>query len=201
MELVIASLNSHKILELREIFKTLLPSLELRSLFDFPTYKPLKETACSFVENAKAKAIQAASTLQVTCIADDFGLVIPSLGGEARTFQKRYETLSQSAVVQAKELLKEMQRLKDFERSAYLECSIAIAIPKGHVKHASARCEGLIAENERGKISFEFDTIFIKHDYSKTLAELPTAVRSRISYRRKACEKLVREIESLKSSL
>ena len=61
----------------------------------------------------------------------------------------------------------------------------------------ASRAEGLIAEEERGKITFEFDTIFIKYDYSKTIGELPPSVKSRVSHRRKAFEKILPSIESL----
>ena len=197
MELVIASQNTHKILEIKEIFKTLFPQFNLYSLYDFPEYQPERERGASFAENAEVKASAAAKKLQKTCLADDTGLVIPVLGGLETTLQKRY-TEKLSLVQQVKILLSDLRPYKDFERAAYLECSIAIATPQALVRSATARSEGHIAESERGKISCDFDTVFVKHDYSKTLAELSSSIRSRISCRRKVCEKLVAAIESLK---
>ncbi len=199
MELVIASQNTHKVLEIREILKSLFPEAYIHSIYDFPNFRPLKEEGRSFAENAHAKAEYAAHELKIACIADDFGLVVPVIGGVEATLQKRYEKASPSSIVlQTKELLKSLEKYKDFERTAYLECAIAIATPQGVVRAATARCEGYIAENERGKCTFEFDTIFIKHDYNKTLAELPPSVKNRISYRRKACEKLIPVMQRLR---
>ena len=197
MDLVIASQNTHKILEIKEIFKTLFPHITLYSLYDFPEYQPVREQGASFVENAEVKAHTAAKKLQKTCLADDTGLVVPVLGGMEVTLQKRCaEKLS--LVQQVKLLLSDLRPYKDYERAAYLECSIAIATPAAVIRSATARSEGHIAESERGKISCDFDTVFVKHDYSKTLAELSSSIRSRISCRRKACEKLVTVIENLK---
>ena len=197
MELVIASQNTHKILEIKEIFKTLFPQFSLYSLYDFPEYKPECEQGVSFVENAEVKARAAAKKLGKTCLADDTGLIVPVLGGIETTLQRRYaEKLS--LVQQVKMLLSDLRPYKDYERAAYLECSIAIATPQALVRSVTARSEGHIAESERGKITCDFDTVFVKHDYSKTLAELSSSIRSRISCRRKACEKLIAVIENFK---
>lgn len=196
MELVIASQNPHKVLEIKEILKALGFELQLLSLYDFD-YVPEQERGTSFVANAEAKALRAAAALNKFCIADDFGLVVPILGGLATTFKNRYETPT-STVQQVKELLQAMKPYKERElRAAYLECSLAVATPSGEVRSVQACSEGSIAEEERGKITCDFDTVFIKHDYSKTLAELSAAVRSRISHRRKACEKLMGPMSAL----
>ncbi|MDB6081194.1 MAG: nucleoside-triphosphatase [Chlamydiia bacterium] len=196
MELVIASLNTHKVQELREAFKTLAPHIQILSLFDFPSYKRTIPEHVTFVENAQAKALHAASEIKKICIADDSGIIVPALqnkGGELR----RYQNDATSPVVQTKKLLEEMRALKDFERHAYLECCLAVATPEGVVKSVTQRSEGYLTEEERGKITFEFDTLFIKHDYSKTLGELTPSVKSRISHRRKALEKLLLSIEQV----
>ena len=90
-----------------------------------------------------------------------------------------------------------MAQFKEGERDAYLECAIAIASPHELKRVVTARTEGRLAEVERGKIMFEFDTIFIKHDYSKTIGELAPSIRARISHRRKAVERLLPLIETL----
>jgi XTP/dITP diphosphohydrolase len=192
-ELVIASFNTHKVYELREALKALIPHLEVLSLFDFPQYKrediPLFD---SFEDNAKAKAHHAAVALNKVCLADDSGIIIPAL-----STQRRYEHSKESATDQTKKLLNEMRLYKEMERHAFLECTLAIATPEKILKTATQRAEGFLAEEERGKITFEFDTIFVKHDYSKTIGELAPSVRTRISHRRKALEKLAPTIERL----
>ena len=201
MELVIASHNSQKILELRNIFKALAPQIELLTLFDFPSYKRPDVRADSFEENAKQKALHAASQLQKFCLSDDSGIIVPALGKIGQALQRRYLNERDSAVQETRKLLEEMAPFHDAEREAYLECAIAIAAPGELKKVVTARTEGTLAEQERGKIMFEFDTIFIKHDYSKTIGELAPHIRARISHRRKAVEKLLGALESLSRSL
>ncbi len=195
MELVIASNNSHKVRELRCALGELAPFIQVLSLYDFPSYKPqLLHTEApgdSFEENAKQKAQAVAVALNKVTLADDSGIIVPALAKVGAKFTRRYEHTDQSATKQTRALLEEMKSFKDLERQAYLECCLAIATPQGILYKATSRTEGVLAEEERGKITFEFDTLFIKHDYSKTLGELAPSVRDRISHRRKALEKLV----------
>jgi XTP/dITP diphosphohydrolase len=196
MELIIASQNSHKVAELREILKELFPSLSIRSLFDFQKFTQQDAVYGSFEESAAAKALHAAKTLNAICLADDSGIVIPALsqhGGSLR----RYENNQSLITARTKKLLEELQGLNELQRSAYLECSLALATPQKLERVVSQRIEGLIAEKESGKLTFEFDTIFIKYDYNKTLGELPQSIRNRISHRRKALEKLIPTLDRL----
>lgn len=193
MELIIASQNSMKVAELREILKELFPQITTLSLFDFQKFTPVGCTHSSFEENATAKALHAATSLQKICLADDSGIVIPSLSQQLY----RYENNQSLATLRTKKLLEEMQGLNELQRGAYLECCLAIATPQKLERAVSQRIEGLIAEKERGKLTFEFDTIFMKYDYNKTLGELTPSVRNRISHRRKALEKLLPTIERL----
>ena len=196
MELIIASHNTHKVQELREGLKIIAPHIQVLSLFDFPAFQKNEVIQNgSFEENALQKAVKAALALNKICIADDSGIVVPALGKGGIALQRRHEGARDSAIKQTKALLQELKGLEGMERQAYLECSLAIAAPNGEKKAVTQRCEGFLAEEERGKITFEFDTLFIKHDYNKTLGELSQSVRSRISHRRKALEKLMPVIE------
>lgn len=200
MELVIASHNTHKVLQLREILKELAPRLTVLSLFDFPHYKmPAGDLAASFAENAKAKAEHAALALQKCCLAEQWGLILPSVPDALLTIFSSEPGAShaQLLVSQTKKILAALEKKSEYERTAYLESCVAIATPECKLREAIGRTEGFIAEGERGKGSFEFDTIFVKHDYMKTLAELSPSVRSRISHRRKAVDKLIGYFDAL----
>lgn len=200
MELVIASSNTHKVLELREILKELAPNLQILSLFDFPQYKlPANDPALSFAQNAKSKAEHAANALQKPCIAEQWALVIPSLAEQAAAlfYAEPGASYAQILVSQTKKIIAFLANKKEFERTAFLESCVACATPQGKIREAIGRTEGEIAEAERGKGASDFDTIFIKHDYMKTLAELSPSVRSRISHRRKAVEKLIGFLDAL----
>lgn len=200
MELVIATSNLHKIREFRAILKPF-RHLDLLSLLDFPNYAPPEEIGKSFEENASLKAVHAAKTLQRLVIADDSGLVVPALQGCPGIYSARYAGLNASDAENRKKLLFEMENLSEEARNAYFECSIAIASPDGLKKCASAICEGTILTEIRGSFGFGYDPLFIKHDYSKTFAELDEDTKNRISHRRKALDKLLPFFEMLETQL
>jgi len=194
MELVIASTNSQKVYQIREVLKELVPHATLISLTSFADYTPpAHDPDKSILENAKIKAHHAAKALGKCCLAEQWGLILPSLGEKAKELFR-----NPSTIIQSKEILNALQAKLEHERSAYIESSIVCATPSGKERQGVGRTEGFIAESERGKGSSDFDAIFIKHDYMKTLAELSPSVRSRISPRRKALEKLLGFFESLR---
>ncbi len=196
MKLVIASRNVHKIREIRSMLKGTL-KCDLFSLIDFPNYTPPQESGTTFEENAILKAVHAASALNAWVIADDSGLTVPSLGGAPGLHSARYAGENATDKDNRKKLLKAMEPFNEENRDAYFECCIALASPDGLEKTVSGRCEGIITEDERGGQGFGYDSIFKKHEYSKTFAELEEEVKNRISHRRKAIDKMLLTLETL----
>jgi len=197
MELVIASSNLSKVRELRSILEELLPDLRIRSLVDFPDFCPLEEVKESFKQNAVAKAVWASEQLNKPVITDESGLVIPYLGNEAISLERKKIHDKDKKLPDTKKVLEELRGVDEGDRVGFLECVLAFAVPQeGLLCSSSARVEGYIAEEEKGPASFDFSSIFIKYDYSKTLANLSDSVLARISHRRKACEKLHPSIQS-----
>lgn len=193
MELVIASANSHKIAFLREILSQTFPQLQILSLYDFPQYHLPLDTEDAIAVRAKIKALDAAKALNKRCLVEQWQLCIPVLGEtQKELFTASRIKSSKQIVAETKAVLKALEPFKsEFERSAYLESAIAIAYPDGTCKEAIGRAEGTIAEQEKGEVSFNFDSIFVMHDYRKTLAELTSSTKVRVSHCRKAIEKLI----------
>jgi len=96
-----------------------------------------------------------------------------------------------------KKLLEDMRHLTDIQRQGYFECCLALATPKSVEKCVRGVTEGMITLEERGSGGFGYDSLFIKHEYGKTFAELEEDVKNRISPRRKALDKLLLTLESL----
>lgn len=196
MKLVIASRNIHKIREFRAMLKKVI-DLDILSLIDFPHYIPPPETGSSFEENAKAKAEHAAKTLNHWALADDSGIVVPALHGVPGIFSRRYAGENATDKENRLKLLKEMSHLQESARQAYFECWIALASPEGMKKIAKGISEGMIIEQERGSLGFGYDSIFVKHEYGKTFAELEEETKNRISHRRKALDKILPTLEAI----
>ncbi len=197
MVIVIASHNVHKIRELREMFKRF-PHIDVLSLLNFPHYVPLEETGATFKENAILKATHAAKTLNHHVLADDSGLVVPCLNGAPGVFSKRYAGEEATEAENRQKLLHELKDKQQEACSAYLECCLALALPSGLLKKCYVgTCDGIILKEERGRNGFGYDSLFLKHDYDKTFAEIDDSTKNRISHRRKAFEKLTSVLENL----
>ena len=80
-DVVLASHNQHKLEELRSLLADL--PWRLHGAGDLAIPEPA-EPACTFVENALAKARHAARLTGLPALADDSGLSVPALGGEAK---------------------------------------------------------------------------------------------------------------------
>jgi XTP/dITP diphosphohydrolase len=196
IRLVIASKNVHKIREFRQMLGNL-PHLDLLSLLDFPDYEPPEEEGSSFEEIAVKKAVHASKHLQLLTLADDSGLVVPALNGEPGIFSSRYSGKNGSDADNRKKLLANMQHLMDEDRFAYFECCVALASPEGLIKCTCGTCEGTLLKKERGGGGFGYDPLFVKHDYSKTFAEMEESIKNKISHRRKAIDKMILVLESI----
>jgi XTP/dITP diphosphohydrolase len=196
MELVIASTNVHKIREFRSMLKKC-AKFDLLSLIDFPGYVQPEETGTTMKDNAILKAEHAAIALQRHVIADDSGLVIPALNGAPGVYSRRYAGENATDKENRRKLLLELKGMHDTARQGYYECWIALASPQGLEKSVKGISEGMITDQEKGSTGFGYDSIFIKHEYGKTYAELDEEIKNRISHRRRALDKLMPFLEAL----
>lgn len=189
IKLLIASQNVHKIRELREMFKSL-KGFDIYSLLDFPKYEPPEETGETFEENALLKAVHAAEHLDMIVVVDDSGLVVPALNGKPGVRSRRYAGDDATDQENNQKLLKEMNGFEEYKRAASYECCIALAAPGGFKKTFRGVCEGTILEAPKGSKGFGYDPLFQKHDQSKSFGELDESIKTRVSHRRKAFDKL-----------
>ena len=163
-----------------------------------PVYVPPTPSGTSCKDNAIAKAIHAASECQAWVLADDCGIMHPWTCSNRTPPTPHFSSGDEAADAQSRQaILRALQGKSDLDRSAFLECALAVASPKGLQKYAVGTCEGLVVDAQRGRHGFGYDAIFCKHDYDKTFAELDETVKMRVSDRRKAFEKLALFLETL----
>ena len=196
LKLIIASTNIHKVRELRAMLKPF-ARIDLLSLSDFPNYAAPEETGKTFEENAILKAEHAAKNLNAWVIADDSGLVVPTLNGAPGVLSARYAGKDATDLENRKKLLEAMQHLMEEDRQAFFECAIALSSPTGLKKCVTGTCEGTLLTKDRGSNGFGYDPLFVKHGYNKTFAELGESIKNRVSHRRKALDKILPSLESL----
>lgn len=196
MEIVIASQNLHKIREIRAILKPEYP-FDYLSLLDFPEYQPPEESGETFEDNAFIKATHAANTLKRWVIADDSGLVVPSLEDQHGVRSARYAGDTASDKENRVKLINALDPIPENERIGYYFCALAFASPDGIQMQVKGSCEGSLLLKPRGSQGFGYDPLFLKYDYNKTFAEIDEETKNRISHRRKALDKLTPALEKL----
>ncbi len=194
MEIIFASHNVHKIREFREMFASL-EQIDMRTLHQFPDFQMPEEVHSTFAENALLKARHASKVLNRWVLADDSGLVVPKLNGQPGVLSRRFAGNEATDGDNRKKLLKLMEGMLELERAAYYECCLAIVSPEGYERCFSGICEGQILTEERGRNGFGYDSLFQKHDYDKTFAEMDESTKNRVSHRRKAFDKFSTALE------
>jgi len=83
-------------------------------------------------------------------------------------------------------LLNRLRNVPFEKRQARFRCVIALARPGGKVYLCEGRCEGEIILRPRGANGFGYDPVFLFPELGKTMAELPSGLKNRISHRGRA---------------
>lgn len=208
--ILIASNNLHKQKEFREIFD----SAELGSGVQIVLHSPRElgmtldpdESADTYVGNSqiKARAFYAAVcdtpplAEPLWVMADDSGLEVDALGGRPGVLSARYHKAAPNGDGCA-ELLREMVDVPDAQRTARFHAVIVLISPDGQETVVHGICEGRISHESRGRDGFGFDPVFLvaAHQHERTMAELSSAEKHRVSHRGLAAKQL--EILSPKS--
>lgn len=196
MDIVIASKNKGKIIEIKDYFKKL-TNVRWLTFEDFRDFPDVDETGSSFLENARLKAKNIAEHTGKLTLADDSGLVVDYLDGEPGIKSSRYAGIDATDDENRAKLLEELKNVDRFEeRKARFICSIVLWDPgKGPIFETTGICEGFVGEKEIGSGGFGYDPIFIPQGYRKTMAQLSRGEKNNISHRGKALRALFGFIE------
>ncbi len=194
VKLLIATRNRGKIVEMRSLLGAALEkSVEVVTVQDMPNVAAPREDGKTFSENARIKALHYAGALKVLCVADDSGLVVDALGGKPGVLSARYAGPDASDE-QTNALV--LEDLKPYPRpwNAAFVCAAVAALPGRVVVETAGRVGGEIIPEPRGNGGFGYDPIFFVEGTGKTMAELETAEKNRISHRGQAMRLLVDEL-------
>ena len=185
MKLVIATNNTHKLSEIRDILGQ---QVELLSLADIDCYDDIPETADTLEGNAMQKARYIYERYGLDVFADDTGLEVTALGGRPGVFTARYAFPDrQDTEANTTKLLGELDGAAD--RSARFRTVIAL-IMGGKEYVFEGIVNGEIATERRGTDGFGYDPVFIPEDTGKTFAELGVEQKNQMSHRARAVRKL-----------
>lgn len=194
MDLLFASNNQGKILEVSEILRD---HIHLYSLNDFPALAQIivAETGRSYEENAYQKALAYASLVQFPVIAEDAGLEVEVLNNQPGIYSKRFVKGSDDDRNQAI-----LESLKHFNnrQAKFVATLCFLDLQKNICKYFRGELRGSIAKRPKGSAGFGYDPIFIPTGYDKSLAQLGTKEKNKISHRFKALVKLRAYLKSIK---
>ncbi len=192
-QLILATSNIGKRNEFAAALKGVIEAVEvLPKGFQMPD-----ETGSTFLENALLKAHFVAEATGKICLADDSGLVVPSLRGEPGVYSARYAGINATDEENRQKLLAALRDKRDLERVAYFTSALAVVWPDGREVTSVGRCDGIIALQPSGTGGFGYDSIFYVPDQDQTFAQMPLEEKNKISHRAMALRLLLDILSSL----
>lgn len=186
MRIVLASNNAGKLAELQAMFAPLGCALVRQSELGVPESP---EPYRTFVENALAKARNAARHTGLPALADDAGLCVDAFGGLPGVDTAYYATqfgYAKGDDNNVRALLEQMQGVQD-RGAALVSTLVAVRSPDDpEPLIAVGRVAGHIALVPVGSNGFGFDPVMWIPEFRKTFAELPVEVKNAHSHRGRA---------------
>lgn len=181
-EILLASRNAKKLLELRRVVADLL-TVEIIGLDDVPAYPEAPETGATFADNALLKAREGARYTGRPCVADDSGLAVDALNGMPGIFSARWSGRHGDDVANLRLVLAQVADVPDERLGAEFVCAAAYVDPDGQELVAEGHWRGRLVRQPRGEEGFGYDPIFVPDGLDVTSAELPTAEKDARSHR------------------
>ncbi|MBP2284551.1 XTP/dITP diphosphohydrolase [Flavobacterium sp. CG_23.5] len=185
MQLVFASNNKNKILEIQSILPE---TIKILSLEDIGCLEEIPETSDTIEGNAILKANYVTSKYGYDCFADDTGLEVAILNGEPGVYSARYAGEQRSSDDNMNKVLEALSDKNN--RNAQFKTVIALNMNGKQVLFTGI-AEGEITLEKTGNNGFGYDPIFQPFGYKETFAELSLEIKNEISHRGKATQQLI----------
>lgn len=209
--LLVATRNPGKMREYRELLAGY-PG-PIISLDDLGITHEVPETGTTFAANARLKAAAYCRLSGCLTISDDSGLEVHALGGAPGIYSARYGgDACPSDAARVELLLHNLDGVPWRRRIARFRCLTAIAQPVAnpdeapddrndarppHLTTVAGAIAGMIQYEPRGEHGFGYDPVFYLPSFGKTMAQLPPAVKNRISHRGDAMRRARRILDLL----
>jgi XTP/dITP diphosphohydrolase len=182
--LIIATTNAGKVIEIRSALGEL-DGWQLEPIAE--TIPSIPETGETFLENAILKARHYSTYIDDLTLADDSGLCVDALGGRPGVHSARYAPDPPSRI---KRILSEMEPVPDGRRNAVFYCALAVARAGNIIWTVQGDVSGLITRAPSGTGGFGYDPVFLVPELNRTMGELSTEDKNRLSARGKATAEL-----------
>ncbi len=183
-ELLLASANPNKVLEIEQILAEALPQIMLCSLLEKGIQEKAPEHGSTFLEIAREKALFYSRLTPLYTLAEDSGLEVAALGNRPGIHSARYAGEGASDEERIAKLLTEMRNIN--ERRARFVAAFCLALNGKLVQQFQGEAQGEILERPRGKNGFGYDPVFYYLPLRKTFAEMAPEQKNRVSHRAQA---------------
>ncbi len=220
--LVLATHNTGKLRELRELLRGRIPGLDVDTqVIDAAAAgaPDVAETGVTFAQNSLLKARTVAAATGLVAVADDSGLAVDVLGGAPGIFSARWSGRHGDDDANTALLLAQLADIDDAHRAARFVCAAALAVPGTaastvsgtaagvdggdapaavgllaveHVEHGEL--PGVLLRAPRGDGGFGYDPILVPDGLCVSCAELAPEDKNAISHRGQAFRKLLPHI-------
>ncbi|MCR5073646.1 MAG: XTP/dITP diphosphatase [Clostridiales bacterium] len=195
MRLIIASNNSHKVREIRQILGQYFS--EMSTLKEAGIDIDVVEDGTTFQENAlkKAKEVLAAADGFDAALADDSGLMVDALNGAPGIYSARYAGEGHNDQENNAKLLKDMENVPDVKRTCRFASSIALVRRGKEPIIVIGYAEGVLLRERHGENGFGYDPLFFYPPLQKTFAELSADEKNAVSHRSRSLALLREALE------
>ncbi|MBN2851628.1 MAG: XTP/dITP diphosphatase [Clostridia bacterium] len=194
IEMVIASNNLHKIREIQRILGN--EKFKILSLSQLGIQSEPEENGKTFKDNALIKALDIRQFTDKIIIADDSGLIVPSLDNQPGVYSKRYAGENATDEDNNKLLISNLVNVEEQKRKAMFISCLCILVGE-QTYFVEGVCHGTIILEPKGTNGFGYDPIFFISEYNKTFAELTEDEKNSISHRGKAVMKMKKLLEEI----
>ena len=185
MEIVFATNNQNKIVEIQSMLPD---SIKIISLESIGCFEDIPETADTIEANAIQKADYVLEKYGYDCFADDTGLEVQALNRQPGVYSARYAGEQRNAQENMDKLLFELKDKSN--RNAQFKTVICLNLnSKQHLFTGIA--SGEISKQKIGNGGFGYDPVFIPDGYSESFAQLSLQTKNEISHRGKATKLLL----------
>ncbi len=191
MKIILASNNQGKLAELQAMLLPLGCTLVTQGSLGVPE---AAEPYRTFVENALAKARNAASYTGLPALADDAGLCVDAFGGLPGVDTAYYATQFGYAKGDDNNVLALLEQMQNIDNRRAALVSTLVAVRSAEDPEpliAVGRVVGEIARAPIGTNGFGFDPVMWIPEFGKTFAQLPIEVKNAHSHRGRSAQLMV----------
>lgn len=186
MEIIFATANAHKVLEIQALCPN---NIHLKSLKEIGITEEIPETAATIAGNSLQKAKFVFEQKRQAVFSEDTGLEVEALHGAPGVMTARYAGIHATFDDNMYQLLTALQNCTN--RLARFVTIITFIEMDGKIHQFEGVCEGKILSAKTGNEGFGYDPIFSPNGSSKSFAEMTLEEKNQYSHRAQAFQKFV----------